>query len=74
MMRNETCEHYWLEWEDDAPYTCKHCEAPGDDCPRCCGDGWDDDPDPKCPECGGHGIVATGRGTPPRRILPSGEA
>ena len=71
--------HHWLyngafgderEENNEAAYVCKHCNALGDECGECRGDGCDPnpsdrdkcgDPDP-CPECDGEGVVLVAGG------------
>lgn len=77
--RCSECEHYSHHWmwspqgsEDDMmpDYCCKHCNAIGDECGECHGDGCDPNPKPSersgdpdpCPECGGEGVILVGGG------------
>lgn len=40
-------------------FVCKHCDAPGEECWFCNGEGWDQDGvDMLCPECGEDGVTA----------------
>ena len=60
-------DHHWLPngaFGDDSQenneciYVCKHCNAIGDECGECDGDGCDPYSDDElCAECGGEGIV-----------------
>lgn len=76
--RCSECEHYSHHWmyapssdeDNNADHECKHCNALGDTCGECMGDGCatsqrnDDrigDPDP-CPECDGEGVVLVAGG------------
>lgn len=67
--------HHWMPEtgdDDDGPeWGCKHCNAMGDTCPDCYGDGIDPndyllpqisgDPNP-CPTCDGEGVILVGGG------------
>lgn len=76
--RCSECEHSSHHWiyngggELDQPdYHCKHCNAIGDTCRGCYGDGWEPEfvidpihgmaPEP-CQECLGEGVILVGGG------------
>ena len=65
-------EHHWLDNDDfgnldnpenpasvNAEYVCKHCDALGNECGACSGEGgYDVDGDDECGMCDGTGIKA----------------
>jgi hypothetical protein len=60
-------EHHWIDndecsGEDDPAHACKHCDALGDECEMCDGEGGRTSEDGEqlalCPACKGHGVVA----------------
>lgn len=65
----EGYSHHWIpnmafgddgEENNQAAYECKHCNALGDECRECYGDGcnqWDDDHDSVCGGCDGEGVI-----------------
>lgn len=58
-------EHHWIDNADvdldDATHACKHCDAVGDECETCDGEGGRTSEDGHalglCPRCKGHGVV-----------------
>jgi DnaJ-class molecular chaperone len=59
--------HHWIENTDfgdpgeriennSTTHVCKHCDAMGDVCYECDGEGETEDSEP-CPECDGEGVV-----------------
>ena len=53
--------HHWIsndecEGPDDPEFVCKHCDAIGETCRACCGDGGLEDE--TCQACGGEGVIA----------------
>lgn len=75
--RCSECENYSHHWipepptEGGADFGCKHCNAVGDECQECYGDGIDPndhllpqisgDPN-RCPNCDGEGVVLVAGG------------
>lgn len=66
----EGMSHHWIEntsFGDDeeieennsTTHLCKHCDAMGDECDLCYGEGLDPDSmdDVVCPECNGEGVI-----------------
>jgi hypothetical protein len=72
--------HHWIpespigddgdDFDEGPEWGCKHCNAFGDTCPSCYGDGIDPndylpqisgDPNP-CPDCDGEGVILKGGG------------
>jgi len=60
-------EHHWMDNYDaegpkDATHACKHCDALGDECETCLGEGGRTREDGEdmglCPVCKGYGVIA----------------
>ena len=53
--------HHWIDAEvsdaDDPTHDCKHCDAVGEECGDCEGDGEAEGGKGMCPTCDGHGVV-----------------
>ena len=59
----EGYSHHWMhngeiEDENDPEFVCKHCDAVGDECSACFGDGCDSSADMElCDVCQGEGVI-----------------